>query len=267
MYCKILTEVTKTIANVLQDLYRSHKDNCRCIARSLQKSQRHSHTSQSTRMLCKFSTELTTNIIHRCFASSKQTSQRQSPMYCKILTEVTKTIADVLQDLYRSYKDNHQCIARPLQKSQRHNHTSQSTRMLCKFSTELTTIIIRRCFASSKQTSQRQSPMYCKILTDVTKTIADVLQDLYRSDKDNRHKSINENVLPVLNGSHEVITTRYRQWVCKIFTVINISQVFSSSSVNKIMLLQYSHIKCASFQKSSFWWKGFFEGTVKSSPM
>ena len=47
--------------------------------------------------------------------------------------------------------------------------------------------------------------MYCKILTDVTKTIADVLQDLNRSHKDNRHKSINENVLPVLNGSHEVI--------------------------------------------------------------
>ena len=57
------------------------------------------------RMLCKFSTELTTNIIRRCFASSKQTSQRQSPMYCKVLTEVEKTIADVLQDLYRNHKD------------------------------------------------------------------------------------------------------------------------------------------------------------------
>ena len=140
-------------------------------------------------------------------------------------------------------------------------------RMLCKFSTELTTNIIRRCFASSKQTSQRQSPMYCKILTEVTKTIADVLQDLYRSHKDNRHMSINKNVLPVLNGSHEVITTTYRQWVCKILTVINISQVFSSSSVNELTVLQYSHVKCASFQKSSFRWKGCFEGIVKSSPM
>ena len=32
-------------------------------------------------------------------------SQRQLPMYCKILTEVTKTMADVLEDLYRSHKD------------------------------------------------------------------------------------------------------------------------------------------------------------------
>ena len=32
-------------------------------------------------------------------------SQRQSPMYCKVLTEVEKTIADILQDLYRSHKD------------------------------------------------------------------------------------------------------------------------------------------------------------------
>ena len=137
-------------------------------------------------MLCKFSTELTTNIIRRCFASSKQTSQRQSPMYCKIFIEVTKTSP--------------------------HKSTGE-------------------CLASSKQTSQRQSPMYCKILTDVTKTIADVLQDLNRSHKDNRHKSINENVLPVRNGSHEVITKGYRQWVCKILTVINISQVCSGSSV------------------------------------
>ena len=53
-------------------------------------------------------------------------SQRQSPMYCKVLTEVEKTIADVLQDLYRSHKD----------------------------------------------------------ITTKTKTIADVLQDLYRSHKD-----------------------------------------------------------------------------------
>ena len=90
MYCKILTDVTKTIvdvlqglsdvtktiADVLQDLNRRHKDNRRCIARSL------------------------------------QMSQRQSPMYCKILTDVTKTIADVLQGLYRCHKDNRRCIAR-----------------------------------------------------------------------------------------------------------------------------------------------------------
>ena len=46
-------------------------------------------------------------------------SQRQSPMYCKILTDVTKTIADVLQGLYRCHKDNRRCIARSLQMSQR----------------------------------------------------------------------------------------------------------------------------------------------------
>ena len=114
MYCKFSTDITKTIADVLQDLNRRHKDNRRFIARSFEK------------------------------------SQRQSPMYCKILTDVTKTIADVLQARYRSHKDN------------------------------------RRCIASSLQTSQRKSPMYCKILTDVTKTIADVLQDRSRSHKDNR---------------------------------------------------------------------------------
>ena len=58
MYCKIVREVTKTIADVLQDLNRRHKDNRRCIARSFEK------------------------------------SQRQSPMYCKFSTDVTKTIAD-----------------------------------------------------------------------------------------------------------------------------------------------------------------------------
>ena len=78
MYCKVFTDVTKTIADVLQDLNRRHKDNRRCIARSL------------------------------------QMSQRQSPMYCKILTDVTKTIADVLQDLNRRHKDNRRCIARSL---------------------------------------------------------------------------------------------------------------------------------------------------------
>ena len=78
MYCKIVIEVTKTIADVLQDLNRRHKDNRRCIASSL------------------------------------QTSQRQSPIYCKIVREVTKTIADVLQDLNRRHKDNRRCIARSL---------------------------------------------------------------------------------------------------------------------------------------------------------
>ena len=94
-------------------------------------------------MLCKFLTELTTNMIRRCFASSKQTSQRQSPMYCKILTEVTKTIADVLQDLYRSHKD-------------------------------ITTRVNQLgCFASSQRNSQ---PI----------KFADVLQVLSRRHKDNR---------------------------------------------------------------------------------
>ena len=79
----------------------------------------------------------------RCFASSKQTSQRQSPMYCKILTEVTKTIADVLQDLYRSHKD-------------------------------ITTRVNQLgCFASSQQNPQ---PI----------KFADVLQVLSRRHKDNR---------------------------------------------------------------------------------
>ena len=111
MYCKIITDVKKTIADVLQDLYRGHKDNC------------HKSTNENAVPVTK---------------------------YCKILTDVTKTIADVLQDPNRRHKDNRRCIARSL------------------------------------QMSQRQSPMYCKTLTDVTKTIADVLQGLYRCHKDNR---------------------------------------------------------------------------------
>ena len=94
----------------------------------------------------------------------------------------------VLQVLNRRHEGNRRCIARSLQKSQRRHHTSQPMRMLCKFSTELTTNIIRRCFASPKQTSQRQSPMYCKIFIEVTKT--------------SPHQSTNENALQVLNGSH-----------------------------------------------------------------
>ena len=128
MYCKVFTDVTKTIADVLQGLNRRHKDNRRCIARSL------------------------------------QMSQRQSPMYCKIFIEVTKTIADVLQVPSRRHKDNRRCIARPLQTSQRQSP------MYCKIFKE----------------SQRQSPMYCKFQADVTKTIADVLKDLNRRHKDNR---------------------------------------------------------------------------------
>ena len=50
--------------------------------------------------------------------------------------------------------------------------------------------------------------MFCKIVIEVTKTIADVLQGLYRNHRDNRHKSTN-NALPVFNDSYEVITTRY----------------------------------------------------------
>ena len=69
MYCKILTEVTKTITDVLQDLYRSHKD-------------------------------ITTLVYQlECFASSQQNSQ---PI----------KFAGVLQVLSRRHKDNHRCIAR-----------------------------------------------------------------------------------------------------------------------------------------------------------
>ena len=69
MFCKILTEVTKTIVDVLQDLYRSHKD-------------------------------ITTRVNQReCFSSSQQNSQ---PI----------KFADVLQVLSGRHKDNRQCIAR-----------------------------------------------------------------------------------------------------------------------------------------------------------
>ena len=68
MYCKILTDVTKTIADVLQDLYGSHKD-------------------------------ITTPVNQReCFASSQQN-------YQPIL------FADALQVLSRRHKDNRRCIA------------------------------------------------------------------------------------------------------------------------------------------------------------
>ena len=63
------------------------------------------HESTNENALQLLNRTVTTNIIRRYFASSKQTSQRQSPMYCKILKDVTKTIADVLQDLYRGHKD------------------------------------------------------------------------------------------------------------------------------------------------------------------
>ena len=87
MYCKILTEVTKTIADVLQDLYRSHKD-------------------------------ITTLVNQRkCFSSSQQNSQPIK--FADVLQVLSrrhnlKTIADVLQDLNRSHKDNRRCIARSL---------------------------------------------------------------------------------------------------------------------------------------------------------
>ena len=91
---------------------------------------------------------------------------RQWPMYCKILIEVTKTsphnstnhnalqvlnrtrnqFANALQVLSRRHKDNRRCIARSQQ-----NHKDN-----------------RRFIARSLQMSQRQSPMYCKLSTDVT---------------------------------------------------------------------------------------------------
>ena len=65
-------------------------------------------------------------------------------MFCKIVIEVTKTIADVLQVLYRRLKDNRRCIARkfigkptkkkkrrkknPAKKSQLENPTWKPTR-------------------------------------------------------------------------------------------------------------------------------------------
>ena len=154
VFCKFQEDVTKTIADVLQDLNRRHKD----------------ITAQVNQSECFASSQQNSQPIRRCFASSKQTSRRQSPMYCKVSTDVTKTIADVLQDLYRSHKDI----------------TAQVNQSECFASSQQNSQPIRRCFASSKQTSQRQSPMYCKVSTDVTKTIADVLQDLYRIHKDNR---------------------------------------------------------------------------------
>ena len=137
-------------------------------------------------MLCKFSRP-----ICRCFASSKQTSQKQSPMYCKVFTDVTKTIADVLQDLFRIHKDN------------------------------------RRCFASSKQTSQRQSPMYCKAFTDVTKTIADVLQDLYRSHRDNRR----------CIASSKQTSQRQSPMYCKILIEVTKTLPHKSTNHNPLQVL------------------------------
>ena len=101
-------------------------------------------------------------------------------MFCKFQADVTKTIADVLQDLYRSHKDI----------------TAQVNQSKCFASSQQNSKPISRCIASSKQTSQRQSPMYCKILTDVTKTIDDVLHPMRM-------------LCQPLNGGHEVITTRY----------------------------------------------------------
>ena len=120
-------------------------------------------------------------------------------MYCKVFTDVTKTIADVLRDLNRRHKDNRRCIARSL------------------------------------QMSQRQSPMYFKILTDVTKTIADVLQEFYRGHKDNCHKSTNENAVPVTKSSPQ-------DTLCKIVTNIHFTGVFKQFG-NKLTFLSYLHVK------------------------
>ena len=118
-------------------------------------------------------------------------SQRQSPMYCKIITDVKKTIADVLQDLYRGHKDN--C----------HKSTNENAVPVTKYCKILTDV--RKTIADVLQDPNRHhkeliDAMYCKVFTDVTKTIADVLQDptdvtktiadvlqgLYRYHKDNR---------------------------------------------------------------------------------
>ena len=164
MYCKILTDVTKasphksTNQNALQVLSRTHNQ----FADVLQvPSRRHEDNRRySTR--------------------SQQTSQRQSPMYCKNFIEVTKTSPhkSTNQNALQVFSRTHNQFADVLQvPSRRHKDN-------------------RRCIARSLQTSQRQSPMYCKIFIEFIKTIADVMQDLYRSHKDSRHKSTDENVVP-----------------------------------------------------------------------
>ena len=82
LFGKLQADFTKTIADVLQDLNRRHKDNHRCIASSLQTSQR-----QSPNVLQDLNRRHKDN--RRCFAM--------------IVIEVTKTIADVLQVLYKRH--------------------------------------------------------------------------------------------------------------------------------------------------------------------
>ena len=153
-------------------------------------------------------------------------------MYCKVSTDVTETIADVFQDLYTSHKDI----------------TAQVNQSECFASSQQNSQPIPWSFASSKRTSQRQSPMYCKIWTDVTKTIDNVLQDLYRSHKgtrthkDTSHKSqVNQweccaSLLMVVTKSSPQDT------VCKIITNIHLTDVFKQFG-NKLTFLSYLHVK------------------------
>ena len=130
-------------------------------------------------------------------------------MYCKIVIEVTKTIADELQDLYTSHKD----------------HTAQVNQSECFASSQQNSQPIRRCFASSKQTSQRQSPMYCKILTDVTKTIA------------------TSQPMRMLCQPPMVVTKSSPQdTLCKIVTNVHFTGV-SKQFGNRLTFLSYLHVK------------------------
>ena len=83
--------------------------------------------------------------------------------------------------------------------------------------------------------------MYCKVFTDVTKTIADVLQDLYRGHKDNCHKSTNENAVPVTKSSPQ-------DTLCKIVTNIHFTGVFKQFG-NKLTFLSYLHVKMGLFSE------------------
>ena len=139
-------------------------------------------------------------------------------MFCKFQADVTETIADVLQDLYRSHKDI----------------TAQVNQSECFASSQQNSKPIRQCFSSSTQASQRQSPMYCKILRDVTKTIvACFARPLWKSQRQSAMyckifievtKTIATSqpmkvFCQPLNGSHEVITTRYAMQVRNTYTL------------------------------------------------
>ena len=87
--------------------------------------------------------------------------------------------------------------------------------------------------------------MYCNIFIEVPKTIADVLkgllQEIYRSQKDNCHKSTNENAVPVTKSSPQ-------DTLCKIVTNIHFTGVFKQFG-NKLTFLSYLHVKMGWFSE------------------